>query len=155
MFSCYFVIKVIFLTLSPYKSLLVEEKETICEIFLVLGFFKIIILFLIFIVLHTPITISNQASFNLFFTIPFLHGCHTPSIIFLIFLQLLWTVFLSWSMEVAENSDRTKIGIAFSCTICMAFNSSISCFLEGFSLKSTHVCSYKMALLCRRLAKNS
>lgn len=90
------------------------RKRDHLQDFLVLGFFEIIILFLIFIVLHTPITTSNQASFNLFFSIPFLHGCHTPSIIFLIFVQLLWTVFLSWFMEVAENSDRTKIGIAFS-----------------------------------------
>jgi len=59
--------------------------------------------FFFLIVLHTPITALNQASLNIFFIIPFLHGCHSPSFIFLTALPLLWTIFPSQYLEVAEN----------------------------------------------------
>lgn len=65
-------------------------------LFIFMGFFCLFVL----IVLHTPITALNQARLNIFFTIPFLHGCCSPSLLFLTSVQLLRTISHPWYLEV-------------------------------------------------------
>lgn len=116
--------KEIFLTLFPHKSLLVEEKELIC-------------VFLFFLtVLHTPVTALNQASLNIFFTIPFLHGCRSQSLIFLTFVQFPWPVFPPWYLEVAENLHSWR-SMHYLCTICIALNINIGFFSRRIQFKKT------------------
>lgn len=93
LFPCYSfkrMQKVIFLTLSPINLYLWKKRRPSVGFFSFEGFLKLFFKF-IFILLHSPITALNQASCNIFFTIIFtiffLHGYHTPSLLFLISVQ--------------------------------------------------------------------